>query len=132
MGDGGNHRPSGLQLVEAGGCFVGGKSFVFADRGDHQHVGAFLIMRGVEVVGGMLFELDYIPLPDIKDVSGIDAEAIRQSLREGRAGPTAAQYADQYSDEQVMQVYARDRYMTLDHAGRLDEDGNILPEQQGQ
>ena len=78
------------------------------------------------------FEMDYIPLPDLKDVSGVDGEAVKQTLREGRAGPTAAQNADQYTDEQAMEVYARWRYMELDQAGRLDEDGNILPEPQGQ
>jgi len=78
------------------------------------------------------FEMDYIPLPDLKDIDGVDEEAIRQTLRDGRAGPTAAQNADQYTADQAMEVYARWKYMELDQAGRLDEDGNILPEPQGQ
>lgn len=78
------------------------------------------------------FGMDYIPLPDLKDQSGVDNEAVRQSLREGRAGPTAAQNAQDYTDDQALEVYARWQYMQLDQAGRLDEDGNILPAPQGQ
>ena len=78
-------------------------------------------------------EMDYTPLPEVKDVDGVDDEAVRQSLREGRAGPIAAENADNYTTEEALTVYGRNRLMELDAAGRLevDEEGNItiLPEQ---
>jgi len=82
------------------------------------------------------FDLTYIPLPEMKDIDGIDEEAVRQAARDGRMGPTAAENADNYTEEQLLHVYGTWRYTELDAAGRLevDRDGNvtILPPQQEQ
>jgi len=80
------------------------------------------------------FEMQYIPLPEMKDLDGIDEEQVRQAAREGRMGPTAAENADQYTNEQLLHVYGTWRMTELDAAGRLevDRDGNvtILPPQE--
>ena len=82
------------------------------------------------------FEMEYTPLPDVKDLDGIDDEGIRQSVREGRAGPTAAANADRYTSEQIKEVFARSQLLELDRAGRLqvNDDGTytILPAPEGQ
>ena len=57
------------------------------------------------------FELTIIPMPDMKDTSGLDAEGARQDMREGRVGPTAVENEAQYSDEQVFTVMYRDALM---------------------
>ena len=78
------------------------------------------------------FDLTYIPLPDLKDIDGLDEEAMRQGVREGRYGPIAAENADSYADWQIREVVARSKYMELDAQGRIAEDGTILPAPQGQ
>lgn len=78
------------------------------------------------------FDMTYTPMPELKDLDGLDEEGIRQAMREGRLGPTAYENADKYTSEQVLMLYGRWRTMELDAAGRLDVDrsGNvtILPE----
>ncbi len=61
------------------------------------------------------FDVEYIPMPDVKDTRGIDVEAIRQNMREGRFGPTAAENVDQYNDDQVLQAFARWETMRRDN-----------------
>jgi hypothetical protein len=78
-------------------------------------------------------ELNYSPVPDVKDLDGIDDEEVRQYLRDGRAGPVGAENADQYTQDEALEVVMRNKLMELDAAGRLqiEADGSItiLPEQ---
>ena len=76
-------------------------------------------------------DLEYTPIPEIKDTSGYDIESMRQTLREGRLGPDGVKLADSLTDEEVAMIMARKRHMDLDAQGRIAEDGSILPEQQG-
>jgi hypothetical protein len=129
-------RKLGAMLAEA--KTFAGKKYAELDEGwftntkDSPSVNEIMMDPDMRDTLANEFEMDYIPLPDMKEMSGLDPEAARQHLREGRAGPTAQANADSYSDDQALEAFARWRYMELDAAGRIDEDGNILPEPQGQ
>lgn len=81
-------------------------------------------------------DYDYKPMPELKDFDGIDEEGVRQNLREGRAGPEAAQNADRYTVDEALNVYGRDKLLRLDAAGRIqaNSDGSftILPPPEGE
>jgi hypothetical protein len=66
------------------------------------------------------FGMDYKPMPDLKEMSGLDAEQARQNLEQGRSGREAQINARQYSDDEAIEAYARGVYTELDQAGRLE------------
>jgi len=78
------------------------------------------------------FKIDYTPMPDVKDQTGLNEVEIRADLREGRAGPIAADNWDQYTLEEAMTVWGKNYYMEMAYAGRLQSNADgtftILPE----
>lgn len=66
-------------------------------------------------------DVEYLSMPAIKEsqLSGVDFEQVRQQVRNGDFGPTAAERESQYSNEEIANVVGR--YVTMEREARANQ-----------